>query len=99
MKAIEIVQSGKPGDAGQLQMIDLPIPVPYPGEVLIRVHAAGINRPDVLQRRGSYRAPTGASEIPGLEVAGEIVGGELADTGFEMGDKVCALLQGGGYAQ
>lgn len=99
MKAIEIVQSGNAGDTGQLQMTDLPVPVPRPGEVLIRVHAAGINRPDVLQRRGSYRAPTGASEIPGLEVAGVIAGGVLDGSGFQMGDRVCALLQGGGYAE
>lgn len=99
MKAIEIVQSGNTGDTGQLQMIDLPVPIPRPGEMLIRVHAAGINRPDVLQRRGRYSVPTGASEIPGLEVAGVVVGGELEGSEFEMGDKVCALLQGGGYAQ
>jgi NADPH2:quinone reductase len=99
MKAIEIIQSGNAGDAGQLQMIDLPVPVPRPGEMLIRVHAAGVNRPDVLQRRGRYHAPTGASEIPGLEVAGVVAGGELEGSGFRTGDKVCALLQGGGYAE
>ena len=99
MKAIEIVQSGSTGDTGQLQMIDLPVPLPRPGEMLIRVHAAGINRPDVLQRRGRYRAPTGASEIPGLEVAGIVAGGELEGSGFKTGDRVCALLQGGGYAE
>lgn len=99
MKAIEIVQSGHSGDTGQLQMIDLPVPVPGPGEMLIRVHVAGINRPDVLQRRGRYHAPTGASEIPGLEVAGVVAGGVLDGSGFQMGDKVCALVQGGGYAE
>lgn len=99
MKAIEIVQSGHTGDTGQLQMIDLPVPIARRGEMLIRVHAAGINRPDVLQRRGRYNAPTGASEIPGLEVAGVVAGGELEGSGFKMGDKVCALLQGGGYAE
>lgn len=99
MKAIEIVQSGNAGDTGQLQMVDLPVPVPRSGEVLIRVYAAGINRPDVLQRRGRYYAPAGASEIPGLEVAGVIVGGALEGSEFKMGDRVCALLQGGGYAE
>jgi NADPH2:quinone reductase len=73
--------------------------VPKPGEVLIRVHAAGINRPDVLQRLGYYPVPPGASDLPGLEVAGEIVGGDLAGSQFSMGDMVCALVQGGGYAE
>ncbi|OYY48600.1 MAG: NAD(P)H-quinone oxidoreductase, partial [Polynucleobacter sp. 35-46-207] len=72
-------------------------------EVLIKVLAAGINRPDVLQRKGHYPVPAGASDIPGLEVAGEIVGGDLAHAdnlfGLKVGDKVCALVQGGGYAE
>lgn len=99
MKAIEIVQSGQAGDAGLLQVTDLPVPVPRAGEVLIKVVAAGINRPDVLQRRGHYKVPAGASPVPGLEVAGIIVGGEPEGGGFRMGEKVCALLQGGGYAE
>lgn len=99
MKAIEIIQTGNPGDPGTLSMTDAPVPVPRPGEVLIRVHAAGVNRPDVLQRRGRYSAPDGASAIPGLEVAGVIVGGETEGSGFATGDRVCALLQGGGYAE
>jgi NADPH2:quinone reductase len=69
------------------------------GEVLIRVHAAGVNRPDVLQRLGHYLPPSGASDIPGLEVAGEIIDGQLDGSGFKRGDMVCALLQGGGYAE
>jgi NADPH2:quinone reductase len=69
------------------------------GEVLIRVHAAGVNRPDVLQRLGNFPVPAGASDIPGLEVAGEIVDGELEGSGFAKGDMVCALVQGGGYAE
>ena len=69
------------------------------GEVLIRVQAAGINRPDVLQRTGNYPVPPGASDIPGLEVAGEIVDGDLTGSGFKKGDLVCALVQGGGYAE
>ena len=99
MKAIEIVQSGQAGDAGILQMTDLPVPVPRAGEVLIKVYAAGINRPDVLQRRGHYQPPAGASTVPGLEVAGVIAGGELESDGFKMGEPVCALVQGGGYAE
>jgi NADPH2:quinone reductase len=70
-----------------------------PGEILIRVHAAGVNRPDVFQRLGQYPVPPGASDLPGLEVAGEIVDGDLGDSGFNRGDLVCALVQGGGYAE
>jgi len=70
-----------------------------PGEILIRVHAAGVNRPDVFQRLGQYPVPPGASDLPGLEVAGEIVDGDLGDSGFKRGDLVCALVQGGGYAE
>jgi NADPH2:quinone reductase len=70
-----------------------------PGEILIRVHAAGVNRPDVFQRLGQYPVPPGASDLPGLEVAGEIVDGDLSGSGFEKGDLVCALVQGGGYAE
>ncbi len=99
MRAIEIVQSGRAGDMGRLQVSDLPVPAPHAGEVLIQVHAAGVNRPDVLQRRGLYAPPLGASEIPGLEVAGVIVDGDLSGSEFSLGDKVCALVQGGGYAE
>jgi NADPH2:quinone reductase len=69
------------------------------GEVLIRVIAAGVNRPDVFQRLGQYPVPPGASDLPGLEVAGEIVDGDLGASGFKKGDMVCALVQGGGYAE
>ncbi len=75
------------------------MPVLKAGEVLIRVRAAGVNRPDVLQRTGNYPVPPGASDIPGLEVAGEIVDGDLEGSGFAKGDSVCALVQGGGYAE
>lgn len=75
------------------------MPVLKAGEVLIKVHAAGVNRPDVIQRMGQYPVPPGASDLPGLEVAGEIVEGELAGTPFKRGDMVCALVQGGGYAE
>ncbi len=79
-----------------------PDPVPASGEVLIRVSASGINRPDVLQRTGNYPVPAGASDIPGLEVAGQIIGGDataMAAAGFQTGDRVCALVSGGGYAE
>jgi NADPH:quinone reductase len=79
-----------------------PDPQPGPGELLVRVSASGINRPDVLQRKGAYAPPPGASDLPGLEVAGSIVGGdagELAAAGFALGDRVCALVAGGGYAE
>jgi NADPH2:quinone reductase len=75
------------------------MPVLKPGEVLIKVHAAGVNRPDVLQRGGHYPVPPGASDLPGLEIAGEIVDGDVAGSGFNIGDMVCALVQGGGYAE
>lgn len=96
MRAIEITRPGLPD---VLQPCDRPLPVPAAGEVLIRVHAAGVNRPDVLQRIGKYPVPPGASDLPGLEVAGEIVSGDLEGSGFAVGDKVCALVQGGGYAE
>ena len=76
-----------------------PVPQPGPGEVLIKVAAAGVNRPDVLQRKGGYAPPPGASTIPGLEVAGEIVASGSDITGWRVGDSVCALVSGGGYAE
>ncbi len=96
MKAVEISQ---PGGPEVLLPTERPIPEPGPGEVLIKVAAAGINRPDVFQRAGNYPPPPGASDLPGLEVAGEIVGGDPAAGGFSLGDRVCALVAGGGYAQ
>ena len=96
MRAIEIVQ---PGGPEVLQPCERPVPTLKPGEILIRVHAAGVNRPDVFQRLGQYPVPPGASDLPGLEVAGEIVDGDLGDSGFNKGDLVCALVQGGGYAE
>jgi NADPH2:quinone reductase len=96
MRAIEITQPGKPD---VLQLCERPMPVLKPGEVMIRVHAAGVNRPDVLQRMGHYPVPPGASDLPGLEVAGEIIDGDCTGTPFKHGDMVCALVQGGGYAE
>ncbi len=99
MKAIEILRAGAPE---VLQLAERPDPVSGVGEVLIRVAAAGVNRPDVLQRKGLYPVPPGASDLPGLEVAGTIVAGDaaaMAQAGFKLGDRVCALVAGGGYAQ
>lgn len=96
MRAIEITQPGSPD---VLQLCERPKPQPKAGEVLIKVHAAGINRPDVLQRTGSYPVPPGASDLPGLEVSGEIVDGDFSNTDFKKGDLVCALVHGGGYAE
>ena len=99
MKVIEITAFGAPD---VLRMGQRPDPVPAAGEVLIRVAASGINRPDVLQRTGNYPVPAGASDIPGLEVAGQIIGGDavaMAAAGFQLGDRVCALVAGGGYAE
>ena len=96
MRAVEISQFGAPE---VLQLCERPKPELKAGEVLIKVHAAGVNRPDVLQRLGHYPVPPGASDLPGLEVAGEIVEGDLANSPFKLGDMVCALVQGGGYAE
>jgi len=96
MRAIEIKQ---PGGPEVLQLAERPLPELKAGEVLIKVHAAGVNRPDVLQRLGHYPVPPGASDLPGLEVAGEIVDGDLSGSDFKRGDLVCALVQGGGYAE
>ncbi len=96
MLAIEIT---KPGGPDVLTPVRRPVPRPGPNEVLIRVAAAGVNRPDVLQRMGLYPPPPGASDLPGLEVAGEIAALGPSVSGWNIGDKVCALLPGGGYAQ
>jgi len=99
MKAIEITAPGKPE---VLRLADRPAPQLGAGELLIKVAAAGVNRPDVLQRKGLYPVPPGASDIPGLEVAGTIVDGDraaMAAAGFAVGDRVCALVAGGGYAE
>lgn len=99
MKAIEISSFGAPD---VLRLAERPVPVSGTGELLIQVSASGINRPDVLQRLGHYPAPAGASDIPGLEVAGVIVSGDaqaLAAAQLHVGDRVCALVAGGGYAE
>ena len=99
MKAIEI---SRPGPPDVLTLVDRADPVPGAGEVLIRVAASGVNRPDVLQRMGAYPPPPGASDLPGLEVAGVIVAGDaeaMAAAGLSIGQRVCALTPGGGYAE
>jgi NADPH2:quinone reductase len=96
MRAIEITQ---PGGPDVLKLCERPQPVLKSGEVLIKVHAAGVNRPDVIQRTGHYPVPPGASDLPGLEIAGEIVAGDLSGSDLKIGDMVCALVQGGGYAE
>ena len=98
MKAIEIESFGAPE---VLRLVERPDPVAGAGELLIRVAASGVNRPDVLQRTGNYPVPPGASDLPGLEVAGVIVSGDaqaMQEAGFAVGDHVCALVAGGGYA-
>jgi len=96
MTAIEITH---PGGPEVLRAVQRPVPRPNHGEVLIRVDAAGVNRPDVLQRRGHYPPPPGASDIPGLEVAGTIVETGAAALRWQVNDRVCALVAGGGYAE
>ncbi len=93
MKAIEISQ---PGGPEVLRISELPMPQPGAGQVLVKVHAAGVNRPDILQRQGGYPPPPGAPLTPGLEIAGEVMS---AGTRYKIGDKVCALVPGGGYAE
>src|SRR3954453_15428715 len=96
MLAIEITASGGPE---VLRAVERPMPPPGRTEVLVRVAAAGVNRPDVLQRLGHYPPPSGASDIPGLEIAGTVVArGPNAERRHE-GDRVCALVAGGGYAE
>lgn len=99
MKAIEIAS---PGGPDVLRWVDRPDPIFGSGELLIRVAASGVNRPDVLQRKGVYPPPSGASDLPGLEVAGTVAAGDdaaMTGAGLQVGDAVCALVAGGGYAQ
>jgi len=99
MRAIAITRFGPPEVLCETQRPD---PAPAPGELLIAVQASGVNRPDVLQRKGLYPMPPGVSDLPGLEVAGTVAGGapeDLARAGLAIGDAVCALVAGGGYAE
>jgi NADPH2:quinone reductase len=96
MRAVEISQ---PGGPEVLRLTDLPKPTPKPNEILVKVAAAGVNRPDVLQRMGHYPVPPDASPLPGLEIAGEVVELGAQANMWKRGDKVCALVNGGGYAE
>ena len=96
MRAVEISQ---PGGPEVLKATQRPVPQPKPGEILIKVAAAGVNRPDVLQRTGNYPVPPDASDLPGLEVAGEVAALGSSVKSWKVGDKVCALVHGGGYAE
>jgi putative PIG3 family NAD(P)H quinone oxidoreductase len=92
------VRVGPPGGPDALELQSITVSAPGPGQVLIRVAAAGVNRPDVFQRKGFYPPPPGASDVLGLEVSGHVLEA-AADAGFRVGDAVCALLPGGGYAE
>jgi len=96
MRAIEI---SKPGAPEVLHLVERPTPTPAAGEVLVRVEAAGVNRPDILQRLGQYPPPPGASDLPGLEIAGTITAIGPGISRWAVGDSVCALVAGGGYAE
>jgi NADPH2:quinone reductase len=96
MKVIEIIQ---PGEPDVLLPAERPLPELAQGEILVKVAAAVVNRPDVLQRRGHYAPPAGASDIPGLEIAGTVVAVGLGVQRYQPGDQVCALIAGGGYAE
>lgn len=99
MRAVEIAAFGPPQG---LKICERPVPQPGKGEVLVRVRASGINRPDVLQRKGSYAPPAGVSDLPGLEIAGVVEAGDaeaMQAAGIRVGDRVCALVAGGGYAE
>ena len=96
MKAVEIAT---PGDADGLRLTDRPVPVPGHDQILIKIAYAGVNRPDVLQRQGNYAPPPGASDLLGLEASGEVADVGAGVTRWRVGDKVAALLPGGGYAE
>jgi putative PIG3 family NAD(P)H quinone oxidoreductase len=93
-----VVEIAAPGGPEQLKTARRPIPKPGDNEVLVRVEAAGVNRPDVMQRQGRYPPPPGASDLPGMEIAGEVVALGAGVSGVSLGDKVTSLLPGGGYA-
>src|SRR5688500_11232116 len=96
MTAIAITE---PGGPEVLKPTTTGRPPPGEGEILVKVKAAGVNRPDVMQRKGGYPPPPGASETPGLEIAGEIAALGPATSRYKIGDRVCALVPGGGYAE
>ena len=96
MRHVDLPNHGGPE---VMRLVEGPLPSPRPGEVLVKVEAAGVNRPDVAQRQGAYPPPKDASPILGLEIAGEIVGLGTGVTDFQIGDRICALANGGGYAE
>jgi NADPH2:quinone reductase len=96
MRAVEIA---RPGGPEVLRLVERPVPAPKASEILIKVAAAGVNRPDVLQRSGNYPVPPDASDLPGLEVAGEVAALGSSVRALKPGDRVCALVHGGGYAE
>src|ERR1700733_753827 len=96
---MSVIEIASPGGPEQLKLAQRPVPRPGEGEVLVRVAAAGVNRPDVMQRQGRYPPPAGASDLPGLEIAGEIAALGPGAAGAALGDRVTALLPGGGYAE
>ncbi len=93
------VEVSKPGGPEVLQLAERPLPVPRATEILVKVAAAGVNRPDILQRMGLYPVPPDASDLPGLEIGGEVAALGPSTSAFKLGDKVCALVHGGGYAE
>ena len=96
MRAVEIA---KPGGPEALVPTERALPTPKPNEILVKVAAAGVNRPDILQRQGLYAVPPDASDLPGLEIAGEVAACGAKATRWKIGEKVCALAHGGGYAE
>src|SRR6201996_1320588 len=97
-KEMSVVEIASPGGPEQLKSAHRPLPTPGPGEVLVRVAASGVNRPDVMQRQGRYPPPPGASDLPGMEIAGEVVALGAGVESPKIGDNVTSLLAGGGYA-
>jgi NADPH2:quinone reductase len=96
---MQVVEIREPGGPEVLRTARRPVPTPQPNEILVRVEAAGVNRPDLLQRAGNYPVPPGASDLPGLEIAGTVVAVGTDAGPWRVGDQVCALTNGGGYAQ
>ncbi len=99
LRDMRVVVVNEPGGVDALEVVEQPDPEPGPGEVLIRVRAAGVNRADLLQRQGLYQPPAGATEVLGLECSGEVAALGADVSTFAVGDPVCALLSGGGYAE
>ena len=93
------VEIAEPGGPEVLRAIEMPLPVPGPGEVLVKCAASGVNRPDIFQRKGAYPPPKGASPLPGLEIAGTVVAHGPGTDGPALGTEICALVAGGGYAE